>query len=201
MGHGGTNSVRDATLLSDVASDLLQGRAHVSILYDRSVDSMRSKWHKAFEEAVIRSFQPIATANGMALQKLGDGVFEIRGAEFAIRIRRGTGHLPDFVVTLGLKKSPYSDIYDASGEIGLGWIAEFYGAKLEAPGLLTPENIEQGMQNASLLTGDLCIPYVTGTRNDYANIRAFLDKKKEGISLAYDKMQFPSNVHRKWLEK
>jgi hypothetical protein len=87
---------------------------------------------RIFDECVNQFFKPLAQQSKLPLDKLKDGIYEIRGSAFTMRVRRGTGHSRDFLVCLSDNKSrPESlDVDRLDGEIGLGVIAEFYGEKL-----------------------------------------------------------------------
>jgi hypothetical protein len=85
-----------------------------------------------FEVGIADSFQPLAIRTGLPLRKLHDGVYELVCKEFVMRIRRGTGHGKDFLVTLSRKKVVSGDPLDLTGEVGLAVLAEYNGATADA---------------------------------------------------------------------
>ena len=73
---------------------------------------MKPESFKEFDNAVARFFQPFSERAGFPKRKLRDGIYEIAGQEFVMRIRRGTGHRKDFLVTLSRKASLSRDLDD-----------------------------------------------------------------------------------------
>ena len=53
-----------------------------------------------FDDAVTSLFKPVADRAGLELQKLPSGIYQIAGKGFVVRMRRGTGHLKEVLVTL-----------------------------------------------------------------------------------------------------
>jgi hypothetical protein len=85
-----------------------------------------------FEIGVADSFQPLAIRAGLPLRELHDGVYELVGKEFVMRIRRGTGHGKDFLVTLSRREDVSDNPLELTGEVGLAVLAEYGGATADA---------------------------------------------------------------------
>ncbi len=85
-----------------------------------------------FEIGTVDAFEPLAIRAGLPLRKLHDGVYELVGKEFVMRIRRGTGHGKDFLVTLSRKDDVSDKPLELTGEVGLAVLAEYSGATADA---------------------------------------------------------------------
>jgi hypothetical protein len=53
-----------------------------------------------FSKAVAKSFMPLAANAKLTIQELGEGVYEVLGKDFTMRVRRGAGHRKDILVTV-----------------------------------------------------------------------------------------------------
>ncbi|MBI4658411.1 MAG: hypothetical protein HY735_06130 [Verrucomicrobia bacterium] len=148
-----------------------------------------------FREAVTKFFAPLAEQTGLTLSELADGVYEIEGAKFAMRIRRGTGHRKDMLVTLLATEGRPTDLFDLSHEIGLGMVAEFRGERIEADqkdDLKEAENLAHAAQK-------FLVPYLLGHRSDHAELTKFVEKRANEVSSEVPAYRFPKNVRKEWL--
>jgi hypothetical protein len=155
---------------------------------------MKPESFKEFDNAVARCFQPFSERAGFPIRKLRDGIYEIAGQKFVMRIRRGTGHRKDFLVTLSRKASLSRDLDDLSHEIGLGVIAEYNGKQLQALGDYRREFAE-----AAKIAESLCLPYLLGTKTDFEDIQHFVERKVEESGIKTKSYHFPRNVREEWL--
>jgi len=154
-----------------------------------------------FDEGVARFFGPLAERINLPLRKPKDGIYEITGSTFTMRIRRGIGHTRDFLVCLSEKGSrPESlAIDELGGEIGLGVIAEFYGEKLVVHALHTEEGYLKAFEEAAKATEKFCIPYLLDLRSNFGEIRDFVERKIEASGVRTKEYRFPPNVREEWL--
>jgi hypothetical protein len=153
----------------------------------------------AFDDAVVRFFGPLAVRANSSLQKLRDGIYQIAGTAFVVRIRRGTGHRKDFVVTLSPKKSGAEDLDDLSGEIGLGVFAEYHGRPLQMHELDSKKDWLLAFEEAARAAEVFCLPYLVGEQTDLQDVRHFIEQKVEESGIRTKKYHFPPKVREEWL--
>jgi len=151
-----------------------------------------------FEIGVADSFRPLAVRAKLPLWKLHDGVYEILGNEFAMRIRRGTGHGKDFLVTLSRKTDLSTDPLELSGEVGLALFAEYAGATEEAATLTARDGSPSAFRRVAGAAERFCLPYLLGRRADFATVQQFVHDKVENARAGIKKYHFPSNVREEW---
>ena len=159
---------------------------------------MISIFSSKFDRLVSRYFEPLADRTGLKLVKVSHGIFEIAGKTFVVRIRLGTGHKTDFLVTLSSEKSK-KDIADLSNEIGLGVIAEYYKQPLRSQDFASDEEIHSAFLEAANTTEALCLPYLLGIRDSVADILEFVEEKIASSGIRDKKYRFPPNVREEWL--
>jgi len=128
-----------------------------------------------FEELVYSSFLPLASRHKLRLRKLREGIFQIDGIGFHLRIRKGTGHRADFLVTVLPAKYESVALEKLEGEIGLGVIVEFNGAA----GINTEKLNSEAFMKAAENSEKYCLPYLLGTKSDFDGILTFVEKKIE----------------------
>ena len=153
-----------------------------------------------FDEAVARFFGPLAERIKLPLRKLNDGIYEIEGKVFAMRIRRGFGHSRDFLITLSEKSSTPLLPEESDQEIGLSVILEFYGKNLATPELHTAEGYLRGFEEAAKAAGEFCEPYLLDHRSNFGEIRAFVKHKIEESGARAKKPRFLPNVREEWID-
>lgn len=149
---------------------------------------------KQFNASVARYFGPLVKRFALSLRERCKGVYEIDGNGFVVRIRQGTGHRDDFVVTLAAKGSLPEDINDLEGEIGLKVIAEYHGMKYEETGDYQRDFAEAGKVSEKLL-----FPYLLGINDDFDGLRQFVDRKAEETRRKYEPFRLPPNVREEWM--
>jgi hypothetical protein len=154
-----------------------------------------------FDAEVAHSFQPLADRAKLPLTKIKDGVYEMAGHSFVLRIRRGTGHARDFVVTLASRSSLSEDPEKLAGEIGLLNFAEVYGEQLNPHPLQTSAGYRKAFQEAADVAGKLCVPYLLGLRGDadFAKVREHVDRKIAAAGGQWNDAKFIKNVRKEWL--
>lgn len=151
-----------------------------------------------FDDAAVRFFGPLAVRANSSLQKLREGIYQIAGMAFVVRIRRGTGHRKDFVVTLSPKKSGAEDLDDLSGEIGLAVIAEYHGRPLQMRELDSKKDWLLAFEEATHAAEMFCLPYLVGEQTDLQGVRRFIEQKVEESGITTKKYHFPPNVREEW---
>ncbi|HUJ42108.1 MAG TPA: hypothetical protein VLW52_00750 [Opitutaceae bacterium] len=151
-----------------------------------------------FDELVTRFFAPLAKRAGLPLEALGEGIYEVAGSKFAMRIRRGTGHRKDFLVTLSLKQ-PEQNLDDLSGEIGLGVLADYRGRPLHAHALDSVEDWQLALEETARASEELCLPYLKGKQNDLDGVRRFIERKIDASGIRTERHRFPRNVREEWV--
>ncbi len=155
---------------------------------------MKAESMKEFDDVVAQFFQPLANRVGFQLTKLRDGIYEIAGGMFAMRIRQGTGHRKDFVVTLAPKASLSDDLDDLGQEIGLGVVAEYNGKRLQET-----DDYQRDFSEAARIAELLCGPYLLDTKEDFGEIQHFVERKVEESGIKTKKYYFPRNVREEWI--
>jgi hypothetical protein len=111
-----------------------------------------------FETGVADSFKQLAIRAGLSLRKLHDGVDELVGREFAMRIRRGTGHGKDFLVTLSGREDVSDNPLELTGSVGLAVIAEYSGATADALALTARDSSLGAFRRAAEAAVRFCLP-------------------------------------------
>ena len=154
----------------------------------------------SFDKHVVRFFGPLAKQAHLQLRKVKEGIYEICGRSFVLRIRRGTGHRNDFLVTLSSKSDERGDIDDLSKEIGLGVIAEFSGRPLRERELRTEEETALAFEEAAASTAAFCLPYLLDLRSDLNALWEFIERKIETSGVRNKKYKFPHNVREEWTD-
>lgn len=152
---------------------------------------------RAFGDAVTTFFAPIANRAGLELQKLRPDIYQIAGSDFILRLRRGTGHRKDLLVTLSRLAVPVRDLDDLSGELGLGVIAEYNGVEFPRDDLTSEESLDSSVRRAAETAEQVCVPYLLGQKSDFDEIRSFVDRKIEAAR--EPPFKFPPNVREEWL--
>jgi hypothetical protein len=94
-------------------------------------DSFSGQVAECFETGVAECFLPLAQKAGLPLIKIYDGVYDIVGHNYRLRIRRGIGHGGGFLITLSNEEVDHRDPIKIVNEIGLSRVAGYNGA---APG-------------------------------------------------------------------
>lgn len=158
---------------------------------------------KIFDEGVAISFDPLAQRLKLPLRKMAEGVYEIPGRFFALRIRKGTGHTRDFLVTL-LERASISETSGSprdlcDGEIGLRVIAAFYGEKLGPHMFHTREGYLRAFEDESNAAEKFAAPFLLDLRSNFGDIRQFVARKVEEAGIRDKDYRFPPNVRKEWL--
>jgi hypothetical protein len=152
-----------------------------------------------FEVGVGDAFQPLAARAGLPLKKLCAGIYEMSGSEFVMRIRRGTGHGKDFLVTLSRKEDVSADPLQLTGEVGLAVLAEYSGAVADALALTAREGSLSAFRRAADGAERFCLPYLLGRKADFPEIRRFVEDKIQKSGAHTKKYNFPTNVREEWI--
>jgi hypothetical protein len=137
---------------------------------------------KAFDEAVVHFFEPLALNKNLPFQKKKPGFFEIKGEIFVLRVRRGVGHLAasgDFLVTLSVGKPDWFNENDIRHEIGLGNFAEFHHERLMQQKFESLEDFYRAMTQAAEATEKYGMSILLGDVPAFQAVRMFVDRKIE----------------------
>jgi hypothetical protein len=126
---------------------------------------------ESFEIGVTERFLPLARKAGLPLVKICDGVYDIVGKGYRLRIRRGIGHGGGFLVTLSNEEVDPRDPIKIVNEIGLGRIARYNGATREAAAILSRDNSLEGYKKAAKVADEYALPYLLGVKSDYGQIK------------------------------
>lgn len=152
-----------------------------------------------FDRAVANFFAPLAANAKLASQQLCDGVYEVQGKEITMRIRRGTGHRKDILVTLLPTAERPADNDDLSKEIGLDVVAEFCGQTVAESSLDTEEEYLRSAGVLATAADKLLFPYLLGDRTDFAELKKFVAARAEKAVSEIPDYRFPKNVRKEWI--
>jgi hypothetical protein len=159
---------------------------------------MKLRFLQEFNQAVLNRFGAMAESLDLKLKQLADGVFEIASQLYSLRIRLGTGHRVDFLVTLVDNKEKADDANALTGEIGLGVIMEYYGTKLIESRQAAPQDIDAEIARMADLSQHYCVPFLSGKSADWVSIKEFVQTKIEKAGGNMKKYNFPKNVREEW---
>jgi hypothetical protein len=137
---------------------------------------MHSHQQSLFELAIRDAFAPLGARAGLALHAACDGVYEFERSGYAVRVRRGIGHKKDILVTLVPATGQPVTTHIAPGEIGLGLIAELNGEALPPFEIDSDEDYLKSARLLAAAAGRFALPYLTGERSDFADLRARVDE-------------------------
>lgn len=150
-----------------------------------------------FDDSVTAFYKPIADRAGLQLQKLRSGIYQIVGALFILRLRQGTGHKKDLLVTMAPIAASARDLDDLSGEIGLPLIAEYHGVEIPHEDITSSEGFYSSPRHVAEMIERFCMPYLLGQKSDFEELRSFVDRKI--ASAPIPSFNFPPNVREEWL--
>ena len=125
---------------------------------------------ECFETGVAECFLPLAQKAGLPLIKIYDGVYDIVGHNYRLRIRRGIGHGGGFLVTLSNEEIDPCDPMKIVNEIGLGRVASYNGAAPEVASISTRDNSLTAYRKAAKVAEEYVLPYLLGIKSDYEQI-------------------------------
>ena len=152
----------------------------------------------SFSKAVAKSFMPLAANTKLTIHELWEGVYEVLGKDFTMRVRRGAGHRKDILVTVLPTAERPADHEDLSKEIGLGVVAEFVGESLPELSIDTEEEYLRSAQYLATAADKLLLPYLLGTRNDFADLKRFVAVRADKAVGEIPDYRFPKNVRKEW---
>lgn len=154
---------------------------------------------KTFDSVVPDLFASLAQRAKAGLRRVADGVYEIEAQGFTARVRYGTGHRKDILVTLLPTSEKPLELSDLSREVGLGAVAKFCGENLPE---LSFDNEEEYLAYASALAASaekFLLPYLLGLRTDFSAIKEFVSKNAREGDREVSEFKFPKNVRKEWL--
>ena len=125
---------------------------------------------ECFETGVAECFLPLGQKSGLPLIKIYEGVSDIVGHNYRLRIRRGIGHGGGFLVTLSNEEIDHRDPMKIVNEIGLGRVARYNGAAPEVASISTRDNSLTAYRKAAKVADEYVLPYLLGIKSDYEQI-------------------------------
>lgn len=152
-----------------------------------------------FNRAVANLFAPLAVNAKLTMHELDEGIHEMHGTEFTMRIRRGTGHCKGILVTLLPTAERPPDNNDLSKEIGLGVVAEFHHEKLAESAIDTEEDYLRSAGDLATAAGNMLLPYLLGNRSDFVELKEFVAARAQKAVSEIPDYRFPENVRKKWI--
>jgi len=154
---------------------------------------------EGFDKVVADVFRTLAVRSKSELRRIGEGVYEIEGHEFTTRIRRGTGHRKNILVTISPTTEKPTNLADLSGEIGLSVVAKFHGEKLTELSFDDEKEYLEYARNLANSAQKVLLPYLLGLRSDFSQIKEFVAKNAEESAEEVSKYRFPKNVRKEWI--
>jgi hypothetical protein len=140
---------------------------------------------------------PVARGAGLLLRKVGSNLYEIGGSEFVLRIRKGTGHRDDLLVTVTSSGDTSLDLNSVKDEIGLGAIAQYYGAQFPAPDSSSITDFDLTAATAAQQAQSFILPILTGENKDFLAIKDFIKRKIAENEQSKSYRNIP-NVREEW---
>ncbi|HVV49653.1 MAG TPA: hypothetical protein VHO06_08340 [Polyangia bacterium] len=127
---------------------------------------------EVFERAIEAHFAPVITGAGLTLARIAAGVYEVAGREIAMRLRAGTGHKKDMLMTLVRRRGRTGDPYDLHDEIGAGWFAKQVGITMPEFSVDSEEGYMRSAFDLAQVAKTALLPYLLGTRLDFGVVEA-----------------------------
>lgn len=133
-----------------------------------------------FDKEVEASFGALSEKHGFQLKRLCKGVYEIEAKEFSMRIREGTGHKTDILVTIVPTSLRSNNPKYLDNEKGLGNLAKFNNEELSSfwgkPSLDADGEAaySRAVNRVAVDAERLVIPYLLGLKNDYPLFERFV---------------------------
>lgn len=154
---------------------------------------------KTFDVAIAKSFAPIANHLKLQVRKLAEGVYEIESREFTVRIRHGTGHRKDILITFLPTAERPIDVGDLSKEIGLGVVVRFNGETLSDMQFDTEDEYLRYARDLAEAVKKYLVPYLLGLRTDFPEIKEFVAANAEKAVNEISGYRLPKNVRKEWI--
>ena len=135
----------------------------------------------AFGREVPPVFGGVAPEHGLALRRVGPGLFVLESARCRVKIRYGSGHLPDVDLTLSPASTKPPD-YDRVGEdeYGLGLVLESFDdpAVSFAPRpLRRAEDVRPELERAAQMLRRHCAPILAGDFSRWPALAKLAEEK------------------------
>ena len=148
---------------------------------------------------VTTFFAPFVANTKLAIEELGEGIHEVQSKKFIMRIRRGTGHRNDILVTILATAERPANNDDLSKEIGLAVLAEFRGETLAESPFDTEEAYLRAAAELARAAEKLILPYLLGHRTDFTDLKKFVAARAEKALREIPDYRFPKNVRKEWI--
>lgn len=155
---------------------------------------MKDVFKNWLDNSVQKWFGQLAGTLGLQVEKVTDGVFEIRSDDFWLRISGSRNHgsdLVDLAITLFSNQRKRG--------IGLANIMEFYGDRLISTELVaTPASVDREIERLAQLASKYCKPFLRGVSTDWRKITEFVERKIVDESVRERKYDLPKFVREEW---
>jgi ABC-type tungstate transport system permease subunit len=152
-----------------------------------------------FDLAVWRPFEPIAKRLKLPLSRLKDDLYEIQSPYFSVHIQYTKGHLgKGILATLFPTNEQPANANDKVRAFGVGVIAKYYGADMQTHLVTTEEEFFQQAEHIAKMAEMYCAPYLLGTKDDFEQIKSYVDGLIEKSGIREKKWNFPKNVREEW---
>jgi hypothetical protein len=155
---------------------------------------MKDVFIRDFEQSVRKWFDEVAAKRGLRVEKVSDGVLQIRSPKFRLRVSGSRNHGTDLVdvgVTL------FSD--ESQPGIGLANIMEFRGDRLVSPELRARSaDIDAEVRRLSDLAEEYCGAFLAGQRDQWNDIVQFVEEKIAREGIHESKYSLPGFVRQEW---
>jgi hypothetical protein len=142
-------------------------------------DDFWARVAESFETGVRECFLPLAQRACLPLTKIYDGVYDVVGKNYRLRVRRGIGHGGGFLVTLSNEEVDPRDPIKIVNEIGLGPLAKHSGAAPEMAHIPSRDNSLAAYRMAARIAEEYALPYLLGSKSDYDQIEQHLRERLE----------------------
>ena len=146
--------------LTNGARRFSQHKPFVTIMTDPTKnDDFWARVAESFETGVRECFLPLAQRTSLPLAKIYDGVYDVVGKNYRLRVRRGIGHGGGFLVTLSNEEVDPRDPIKIVHEIGLGPLAKHNGAAPEMAAIPSRDNSLAAYRMAARIAEEYALPF------------------------------------------
>lgn len=153
---------------------------------------------ETFDSAVSRYFEILAQKLELRLDRLKDGFYEIPSPYFTMRIRFEIGHRKSISATLFPTKERPANLDDKIRELGVAVFAGYNGEDMHTKPVSTVEEFLQLAELTAKMAERFCVPYLLGQKNDFEQVKEYVDKLIEESGIRQKKWSFPKNVQKRW---
>jgi len=155
---------------------------------------MKNVFIRDFEQSVRKWFGEVAAKRGLSVDKVNDGVLQIRAPKFRLRISGSRNHGTD-LIDVGI--TLFAD--ESERGIGLANIMEFRGDRFVSPELRARSaDVDAEVRHLSDLTEEYCGSFLAGQRDQWNEIVQFVEDKVTREGIHKSKFGLPRFVRQEW---